>query len=54
MSSRCFPLLVVNIKLLNNAIGPKLTSLISLPFAYLELSTLLTNSLNQDNYLAKK
>ena len=51
-SYRCFPLHVVNLKLLNDARGPGLTNGTSLPSAYLELSAFWQlQSLNQDNYL---
>ena len=44
ISSKCFPEDVVKLKLLKRAIGPKLTNLISLPFANAELSVFLINS----------
>ena len=40
----CLPLLVVNLLLLNKAIGPKKTNLISLPFAYLFLKAACNSS----------
>ena len=42
--SRCLPEDVDNLKLLNKAVGPKLKTLISLPFGYVELSTFLITS----------
>ena len=43
-----------SLKLLNKAIGPKLTSLLSLPFPYLDLSAFLKPSKLRSKYLFNK